>query len=83
MSPHPEPTAPDAARGSAIEHVFRARHEVVLAQDADKIANLYAADGVIETPTAVLSSGDMGSAVVRGRDSIRAFFVAKGSSRTG
>ena len=53
-----EPTAPDAASASA--HVFRAWHEVVPAQDADKIADLYAADGVIETPAAVLLSGDMG-----------------------
>ncbi|MGW0632635.1 hypothetical protein ACWCQN_40845 [Streptomyces sp. NPDC001984] len=64
MNPHPEPTAPDAASESAIERVFRAWHEAVLTQDADKIADLYAADGVIETPPAVLSSGDMGSGVV-------------------
>ncbi|WP_218825780.1 ketosteroid isomerase family protein [Streptosporangium subroseum] len=67
--------APDAASESAIEHVFRARHEAVPAQDADKIADLYAADDVIETPAAVLLSGDMGSGVVQGRESIRAFFA--------
>ncbi|MFB7225613.1 hypothetical protein [Streptomyces sp. NPDC056227] len=64
MNPHPEPTAPDAASESAIERVFRACHEAVLTQDADKIAGLYGVDGVIETPPAVLSSGDMGSGVV-------------------
>jgi hypothetical protein len=35
VNPHPEPTAPDAASESAIEHVFRAWHEAVLAQDAN------------------------------------------------
>ncbi|MER6976191.1 hypothetical protein [Streptomyces carpinensis] len=60
MNPHPEPTAPGAARESAIEHVFRSWQQVVPAEDADKTADLYAADGVIETPTAVLLSGDMG-----------------------
>lgn len=50
MNPHPEPTAPDAASESAIERVFRACHEAALTQDADKIAGLYAVDGVIETP---------------------------------
>jgi hypothetical protein len=44
--------------------VFRAWYEAVLARDADKIADLYAAGDVIETPTAVLLSGDMGSGVV-------------------
>jgi ketosteroid isomerase-like protein len=71
VNPYPEPMAPDAAS----EHVFRAWHEAVPARDADKIADLYAADDVIETPTAVLLSGDMGSGVVQGRESIRALFA--------
>jgi hypothetical protein len=81
VNPHPEPTAPDAASESAIEHVFRAWHEAVLAQDADKIADLYAAGDVIETPTAVLLSGDMGSGVVQGRESIRAFLAGSFAAR--
>jgi ketosteroid isomerase-like protein len=75
VNPHPEPMAPDAASESAIEHVFRAWHEAVPARDTEKIADLYAADDVIETPTAVLLSGGMGSGVVQGRESIRALFA--------
>jgi steroid Delta-isomerase len=81
VNPHPEPMVPDAASESAIEHVFRAWHEAVPARDADKIADLYAADDVIETPTAVLLSGDMGSGVVQGRESIRAFFAGSFEAR--
>lgn len=54
MNPHPDPPAPHAARESVIEHVSRLWHAVVPAKGADEIADLCAADGVIETPTAML-----------------------------
>jgi hypothetical protein len=46
-----------------------------------------AADGVIETPTAVLLPGDLGPGVVQGSESIRTFvagnFVASNTRTTG